>query len=80
MLQFSFAPSAEGQAPYLPLFKQHCKQHTLINMKSHGHEGPLELSFYIHLKDQSRSGDFVRELGQIEGVRNVNLFFDEEYS
>lgn len=80
LLQFSFAPSAEGEAPYLPLFKKYCKQHNLINMKSHGPEGLLELSFYIHLKDPDKSNDFVLALGQIEGVQNVNLFFDEEYA
>ena len=78
LLQFFFAPSSDNEAPYLPLFKKYCKQHSLVNMKSHGHEGLLELSFYIHLKDQSKSNDFVLELGQIEGVQDVNLFFDEE--
>ena len=78
LLQFSFASSSEGEAPYLSTFKKYCKQHILINMKSHGPEDPLELSFYIHLKDQSKSGDFVREFGQEDGIQNVNLFFDEE--
>ena len=80
LLQFSFVPSEEGEAPYLSLFKKYCKQHSLINMKSHGPEGLLELSFYIHLKDPNKSNDFVLELGKIEGVGNVNLFFDEEYT
>ena len=78
VLQFSLVPSPEGEAPYLPLFKKYCKQHTLIHMKSHGYEEHLELSFYIHLKDQSASNRFIRELGKVEGVQHVHLFFDEE--
>ena len=80
LLQFSFAPSAEGDAPYLSLLKKHCKRHHLINMKSYGDGERLELSFYINLRNQSKSNDLVRGLGGIEGVQNVNLFFDEEYS
>ena len=34
VLQFSLAPSPEGEAPYLPLFKKYCRQHTLINMRT----------------------------------------------
>ena len=79
LLQFSFLPSVDNEAPYLPLFNRYCRHHHLINMKSYGPYGALELSFYIRLKDQDEGSLFTLELGRTEGVQNVNLFFDEEY-
>ena len=79
LLQFRYAPQAEGEASYLPVFERYCRRHHLINTKIYDSEDRLELSFYVHLKDQGESDDFVLALGQLEGVRQVNLFFDEEY-
>lgn len=78
LLQFSFTSSGEMEAPYLPILKKYGKQDKLIHMKSSGNGDVLELSFYIKLKDTDKSGDLVRELGRLEGVDHVNLFFDEE--
>ena len=61
-----------------PLFRRYCRKHNLINMRSPGPDDPLDLSFYVYLKDQNQNNVFVRELGRIEGVQHVNFFFDEE--
>ncbi len=80
LLQFFFSPTGENGAPYLEVFNRYCKQQHLINMKSYGENGQLELSFYVQLKDQNQSSSFIGELGQLEEVQNVNLLFDEEYA
>ena len=78
LLQFAFTPSETDEAPYLPILGRYCRRHHLVNMKSYGNDGPLDLAFYVHLRDQDESGQFVQALGQVDGVQNVNLFFDEE--
>ncbi len=78
LLQFYFAPSGEQEAPYQPVLDKYCKQHKLINVKSLKDGDLLELSYYVHLKVKDKSREFVRELGRIQGVTHVNLFFDEE--
>ena len=79
LLQFIYAPGTEGEAPYLPVFAQYCRQHHLINSKLLNTADQLELSFYVHLENQEQSDDFVRALGSLREVQRVNLFFDEEY-
>jgi len=79
LLQFSYALADESDAPYVPILNAYCRTHHLINMKSHGPDMPIELAFYVHFKDQDKSRQFMQELGQIDGVHNANLFFDEVY-
>jgi len=78
LLQFRFTSSGEQEAPYLPTLGEYCKQHKLINVRSLRNGDLLELSYYINLKAKDRSEEFVRQLGQVQDVSQVNLFFDEE--
>ncbi len=77
VLQFAFS-SPEEEAAYLPVLMKYCKRHMLINLKSFGDGEVLELSYYIDLKDKDQCQEFIRALGQVPGVRHVNLFCDEE--
>lgn len=47
-----------------------------------GHQGNhsqlLGVSFYADLKRDASIGKLVRDLGRVEGVERVNIFFDEE--
>ncbi len=78
LLQFSFTPESEDDAPYLPVFRKYCQKHHLLNLKHVEYDGHLDLSFYIKFKDQERKNGFVSELSRVGGVHDVNLFFDEE--
>ncbi len=73
LLRFSFTLSEEQELPYLPTLEEYCKRHRLINAKSLKKKDMLELSYYTNLKDRDKSGEFVRELGRIQGVTRVNL-------
>jgi uncharacterized membrane protein YhiD involved in acid resistance len=78
LLQFTFSPSDGQEAPYISLLERYCRDHKLVNVRSIENGNLLELSFYVHLRDQGESGQLVRELGRVPGVSRVNLFFDEE--
>ena len=77
LLQFIYTPQPDTEAPYLPVFAHYCRQYYLVNSKMT--QKKLELSFYVHLKDQQQSNAFVQALAQMDEVQRVNLFFDEEY-
>ena len=79
LLQFSYTPLADGEAPYVPLLARYCRQHHLINTKTHDIGDQLEMSFYVLLRDQSQRDEFVLALGRLDGIQRINLFFDEEY-
>lgn len=78
LLQLSLADGTPDDAPYLPLFEKYCRANKLVNVRSHGGAGELELSFYIQLRDEAAGAAFVRELQRLPGVGRANFFFDEE--
>ena len=79
MVLMSFEPDGGDETPYLPVLKDHCRRHQLVNVKAQEESDILELSYYVHLKDEDRSDDLIRELRGLRGVKNASLFFDEEY-
>ncbi|MFQ5638144.1 MAG: DUF4956 domain-containing protein [bacterium] len=80
LLQFTYETNNNNHhdAEYSPLLEKYCRRNKIINAKTVGNDGELELSFYVDLKDRKRNTEFIRELKKIGGVRHVNLFFDEE--
>ncbi len=38
----------------------------------------IELAYYVTPKKQEESKEFIKNLGRVEGIENINLFFDEE--
>ena len=80
LLQFIYSGGDEAEIDtYSKTLEKYCKHTKLINVKSVGEDGNLELSFYIRLKKPELSSDFIQELKSIKGVQHVNLFFDEEF-
>jgi hypothetical protein len=51
----------------------------LINAKAVGTGDMIELSYYVGFKNKEKTTEFVKELRKMEGIANVNLFYDEEY-
>ena len=48
-------------------FKKYCKRYRLINARSLGENGDLELSYYVTLKSQAQSTKFIHDLKQVVG-------------
>jgi len=78
LLQFSYFPSGDGDDPYYPILMKYCEFYHLMNIKHIDQDGHLEVSFYIKLKNETSKDGFVLSLSAIGGVKNVNVFFDEE--
>jgi hypothetical protein len=86
VLQFSFTAHDDQDPPYMPILEKHCKKHELVNLQSLGRENgssngagqAMGLSFYIDLHSRGSVGKLVRDLGRVQGVEHINLFFDEE--
>ena len=80
LLQFIFSSTEkETELAYQSILETYCRQHRLINAKSLGENGDLELSFYVILKPKVNHAEFIRQLRNISGVKHVNLFFDQEF-
>jgi len=78
LLQFSTV-STEGKTPgYLDVLAKYCKKYNLINVKSNGGSQMIECFYHVILREPNRSEEFVAELRKVEGMNNINLFFDKE--
>ncbi len=77
LVQFSYSlTSGEEGSLYLDVLKRHCKNFSLVNVKSVSSD-KIEISYYVKLKDKTKVKDLVRELGQVKGIGGINLFSDE---
>ncbi|MBN1299983.1 MAG: DUF4956 domain-containing protein [Melioribacteraceae bacterium] len=80
LLQFAQAgDSGENDNRHLEILNKYCRRINLINVKSVGESESMEYSYYIGFKHKVSSGEFISELKKLKGIRQVNLFFDEEY-
>ena len=78
LLQFSYCSNGDEMPSYLPVMRKYCRAHKPINARTVNEQDMMELSYYVKFKDDSRNQEFVRELKKSRGVRQINLFFDEE--
>ncbi len=78
LLQFSYDMTNGDEPSYLAVFQKFCKENKLVNVRSMGTEKLIELSYYVTMKNEKDSGKFVKEFRSTTGVKNVNLFFDNE--
>ncbi len=78
LLQFS-SQAEEGRSPsYIAVLEKYCKKYKLINIKSNGGGFLVECFYHIVLRDKDSSTNFVSDLRKIEGMSNINLFFDKD--
>jgi uncharacterized membrane protein YhiD involved in acid resistance len=78
LLQFQYSYDDNESAPYIKLFKSYCSKSKLINIHTVGETDTLEMSYYLTMKKPENGGKLVHTLRGIDGVTNVNLFYDEE--
>jgi len=80
LLQFIFSGDERVTSEnYEAVLARYCKSSRLINAKSAGSNGDLELSFYVTLRRLSHTTELISELKKVHGISHVNMFFDEEY-
>lgn len=78
LLQFYFQSKDSNSTPYLSVLNKYCRRYNIINAKTFENQKILELSYYVKFKNKETNSQFVRELAGTAGVKNINLFFDEE--
>lgn len=80
LLQFVVTASDKSaELAYQSVLDNYCRSYRLINAKSLGENGDLELSFYVILKPKINHAEFIRNLRNLKGIKHVNLFFDQEF-
>jgi len=79
LLQFNYFSNQNNQeTPYLSIIKKYSKRYNILNIKSLGIENEVELSYYVDIKNKETYALLVSELGEISGVSNISLYFNNE--
>lgn len=78
LLQVLFQQNGESSPTYLPILNKYCRRHTVVNAKTIEDQDLMELSYYVKFKNKEENQKFLRELRDTQGVKNINLFYDEE--
>ena len=78
LLQFSAAQDDGAEPPYATVLDRHCRQHRVVNVKSVEGSDTMILSYFVQLKRKDGNQEFLRELRAVPGVKQINLYYDEE--
>ena len=78
LLQIIFQQNGESSPTYLPILNKYCRRHTVVNAKTIEDQDLMELSYYVIFKNKEENQEFLRELRDTQGVKDINLFYDEE--
>lgn len=78
LLQFSALSGDENNKSYTSTLEKYCKKIKLINIKSNGGGYMVECFYHVMLKEKDKGVEFISELRKIEGMSNINLFFDKD--
>ena len=80
LLQIIAISSKMADNPFDTILKTYCKKYKIINAKTLGEDDNeiLELSFYVNLRKEEKGRNMVTDVKKITGVKQVNLFYDED--
>ena len=78
LLQFSALAEQTDSPSYNSVIDKYCRKTKLINVKSNGGGHLVECFYHVTLHDKQKAAEFVSELHKIEGMSNINLFFDKD--
>ncbi len=78
LLQFSFFLDEKKTGECISVLENFCSRFDIINIKTTEETSLAEYSYYVSFKKKSSANRFVEELRNVSGVKNINLFFDEE--
>ncbi|MFP4367395.1 MAG: DUF4956 domain-containing protein [Bacteroidales bacterium] len=80
LLQITARGDQISENPFSDILRNYCRRQKLVNVKTIGQEPDqlMEFSYYIKLKDEQRGSDMVAGIRKLAGVKDINLFFDED--
>jgi uncharacterized membrane protein YhiD involved in acid resistance len=80
LLEFTYDTGKEenGNPVYLKLINEYCRKSMPLNMKSTGMGEIFSYSYYVNLKDEDDYTDFIKKIKNSDGIKDVNIFFDNE--
>lgn len=67
------------ESDFNQLFLEYLTDYKLVNSKAIISSDEVEYSYYVNFKNKKSSAEFLQNLRKIEGIIQINMFYDEEY-
>lgn len=80
MLQFVYSDSKPDTKSFIPILYNYCKDFEIINIKSNEIDRSFEYSYYIRILKNKDANKLLFDLQKVEGIKSINLFFDQQNS
>lgn len=80
MLQFTYSNGTPDEKSFLQILSNHCSGFEIINIRSNEINKSFEYSYYIHVKKNRSTNELLYDLQKVEGIKNLNIFFDQQNS
>jgi uncharacterized membrane protein YhiD involved in acid resistance len=80
MLQFVYSNGEENINSFMQILKGYCHSFEIINIRSNEIDKSFEYSYYIQLKKNKDTNQLLYDLKKVEGIKSMNLFFDQQNS
>lgn len=80
MLQCIYSNDEPGVNTVTTMLSSYCNSYEIISVRSNEAEATLEYSYYIRVKKNKDVNHLISEIHKVRGIKNINLFFDQQNS
>jgi uncharacterized membrane protein YhiD involved in acid resistance len=80
MLQFAYSNEKSEENAFQSILSGYCSNYEVINIRSNEINKMFEYSYYIRIKRNKDANQMLYDLQKLDGVSNINLFFDKQNS
>jgi uncharacterized membrane protein YhiD involved in acid resistance len=80
MLQFVYSDGEPDTSSFMTVLMRYCKNFEIINIRSNEIDKSFEYSYYVRILKNKDVNKLVFDLQQVEGIKNINFFFDQQNS
>jgi uncharacterized membrane protein YhiD involved in acid resistance len=80
VLQLSYADPEPNEESFLSILSEYCRRFEIINIRSNEIDKCVDYSYYLFLRKNRNINSLLRDLRNVRGVRNINMFFDRQNS
>ncbi len=78
LLQLSYTSNETTDPELNKILKKYCRRLKLVNIKNVGFNDDIEAFYHVTFKDSKKTGELIKVVNDLDFVRNINLYFDED--
>lgn len=77
LLQITYHSSEELEIQLTTILKDYCRTLKLVNLKNIPYNDNIDAYYHVKLRDESTRIELIKKLNGLNGVNDLNFFFDE---